>query len=255
MKITKLILLAVISLLTLSAQAQEAKRKNYAPRKGDFTVAATLGYNSYASVKALPGTLSVYEAEALSTDWSQKKLTVGIEGGWFFMDQWKLNLGGGLNFTNNPGYSEVPGTMDPAASAEENMGEIPSYRAVADAQTLTYSLFTGVDRYFKIKWIPNLVWYAGARIGVAYAQNQQRFDEYESMGKSVGESWNLRTALTAGVEYYVLPALFIGVQIDPFAYTYNMTTYKPQEGLGALSADSHNFGFLAAPTLKIGFKF
>jgi len=255
MKITKFILLAAISLLTLSAQAQEAKRKDNTPHKGNFTLAATVGYNSYASVKALPGSLAIYEAEALSTDWSQKKLTVGIEGGWFFKDQWKLNLGGGLNFSNNPGYSEVPGTVDPAASAEDNMGEIPSYRAVADAQTLTYSVFTGVDRYFKVKRIPNLVWFTGVRFGAAYAQNQQRFDEYESMGKSVGESWNLRGAVTIGVEYYVLPALFIGVQVDPFAYTYNMTTYKPQEGLGALSADSHNFGFLAAPTLKIGFKF
>ena len=36
----------------------------------------------------------------------------------------------------NYGYSAVPGTMDPNASAEDNMGEIPGYRAVADAQTL-----------------------------------------------------------------------------------------------------------------------
>ena len=34
-----------------------------------------------------------------------------------------------------------------------------------------------------------------------------------------------------------------------------MTTYKPQEGLSNLDADSHNYNFLAAPTLKIGFKF
>ena len=39
------------------------------------------------------------------------------------------------------------------------------------------------------------------------------------------------------------------------AYTYNMTTLKPQEGLSNLDADSHNFGFLAAPTVKVGFKF
>ena len=49
--------------------------------------------------------------------------------------------------------------------------------------------------------------------------------------------------------------MYVGVQVDPFAYTYNMTTYKPQEGLGNLSADSHNFSVLAAPTIKIGFKF
>lgn len=254
MKLTKLILFAVIPLFALAAHAQDCPKKDFAPHKGDFTLAATVGYNSYASVKALPGTLANYEVAALSTDWSNKKLMVGIEGGWFFKDLWKLDLGGGLNFTNNPGYSAVPGTMDAAASAEDNMGEIPSYRAVADAQTLTYNVFVGVDRYFRTK-VPNLMWYTGLRVGMAYAQNQMRYDEYESMGKSIAEGWNLRGSIAMGVDYFVLPALYIGFQIEPFAYTYNMTTYKPQEGLSNLDADSHNFGFLAAPTIKIGFKF
>ena len=75
------------------------------------------------------------------------------------------------------------------------------------------------------------------------------------MGRSIGETWNLRGAITMGVDYFVLPAMYVGAQIDPFAYTYNMTTYKPQEGLSNLDADSHNYNFLAAPTIKIGFKF
>ena len=82
-----------------------------------------------------------------------------------------------------------------------------------------------------------------------------KYDEYVSMGKSVGETWNLRGSLTVGVDYFVLPAMYVGAQIDPLAYTYNMTTYKPQEGLGSLKADSHNFSMLAAPTVKVGFRF
>ena len=108
-------------MMCLTAQAQHSG-KDYTPRKGDFTLAATVGYNSYASVTAQPGTLATYEGAALSTNWSDKKLMVGFEAGWFFNNLWKLNLGGGLNFTNNPGYSAVPGTMDPNASAEDNMG-------------------------------------------------------------------------------------------------------------------------------------
>ena len=77
-------------------------------------------------------------------------------------------------------------------------------------------------------------------------QFQLRYtDEYETMGKSTAETYNLRGAITFGVDYFVLPAMYVGVQVDPFAYTYNMTTYKPQEGLGNLSADSHNFSVLA----------
>lgn len=254
MRITRLLLLAVMPMMCLAAHAQQGK-KDFTPKKGDFTLAATVGYNSYASVSALPGTLANYEAAALSTNWTDKKLMVGFEAGWFFNDLWKLDLGGGLNFTNNPGYSAVPGTADENASAEDNMGEIPSYRAVANAQTFSYNVFAGVDRYFKMKSVPNLMWYTGLRVGMAYAQNQMRYDEYESMGRSIGETWNLRGAVTMGVDYFVLPAMYVGAQIDPFAYTYNMTTYKPQEGLSNLDADSHNYNFLAAPTIKIGFKF
>ena len=135
------------------------------------------------------------------------------------------------------------------------MGEIPNYRAVASAQSFAYNVSAGVDRYFNIKRVPNLMWYTGVRVGFAYGENEMKYDEETSMGKSVAESWNLRGALTIGVDYFVLPALYVGAQIDPFAYTYNKTTYNPQAGLGDLSADSHNYSVLAAPTLKIGFKF
>lgn len=252
MKIRKLLLLAVMPMMCLAVHAQS---KDNAPKQGDITLAATVGYNSYASVTALPGTMANYEAAALSTNWSDKKLMVGFEAGWFFKDLWKLNLGGGVNFTNNPGYGAVPGTMDEAGSAEDNMGEIPGYRAVADASSLSYNVFVGVDRYFEIKKVPNLMWYTGLRAGMAYAQNQMKYDEYEAMGKSVGESWNLRGSLTFGADYFVLPALYVGAQIDLASYTYNMTSYKPQEGLSNLDADSHNYSFLSAPTIKVGFKF
>lgn len=240
-------------MVCLAVSAQQ--KKDYTPKAGDFTVAATLGYNSYASITALPGTLTSYEAAALSTNWTDKKLMVGFEAGWFFKDLWKLNVGGGFNFTHNPGYTGVPGTMDESLSAEDNMGEIPTYRAVASAQSYAYNVSVGVDRYFPVKAVRNLMWYTGLRVGCSYAQNQQKYDEEVSMGKSVAETWNLRASATIGVDYYVLPALYVGAQIDPFSYTYNMTAYKPQEGLSTLDANSHNYSLLAAPTLKVGFKF
>ena len=248
---------AVMPMVCLAVTAQQQKcegmKPDFTPKKNDFTLALTVGYNSYASVQALPSYSETYEGAALSTDWSKKQLMVGFETGWFFSDLWKLNLGGGLNFTNNPGYSAVPGTIDD--DTEVGDGSIPNYRAVADAYSFGYNVAAGVDRYFKVKRVPNLMWYTGLRAGFAYDLNEQKYDEPEAMGKSVAESWNLRGALTMGVDYFVLPAFYIGAQIDPFAYTYNKTSYKPQEGLSNLDADSHNFSFLAAPTIKIGFKF
>jgi hypothetical protein len=258
MKIKKLLILAVMPMMCLAASAQENTCKVYTPKKGDFTIAATVGYNSYASVVAQSGLLTDYEAAALSTNWTDKKLMVGFEGGWFFKDLWKLNLGGGVNFTNNPGYPSVPGTIDDTNrnnSAEENMGEIPNYRSVADAYSFSYHVYTGIDRYFKMRSMPNLMPYLGVRVGYSYALNEMKYDEYETMGKSNAETYNLRGSITFGMDYFVLPSMFVGIQVDPFAYTYNMTSYKPQEGLSTLSADSHNFSILAAPTIKLGFKF
>lgn len=261
MKIKRLLLFAVLPMMCLAANAQDRGKDN-TPKQGDFTVAATLGYNSYTSVTAPSGLLTNYEAQALTNNWSDKKLMVGFEGGWFFKDLWKLNLGGGVSFTNNPGYPAVPGTIDgttedmnDGTSADDIMGEIPNYRAVANAQSFGYNVFTGVDRYFHLGNVPNLMWYAGVRVGFAYAESEAKYDEETSMGKSIAETWNLRGALTVGVDYFILPALFIGAQIDPFSYTYNMMTVNPQSGLGDLSADSHNYSILAAPTLKVGFKF
>ncbi|MDE6645309.1 MAG: hypothetical protein K2J97_04420 [Muribaculaceae bacterium] len=254
MKITRLLVSAVLPMLCLTVAAQTAD--DNAPAKGNFTVAATVGYNSYSSVTAQPGTLTDYSVSAMSTNWSDKKLMVGFEAGYFVSDLWKLNLGGGLNFTHNPGYADVPGTIDAntPVDADGTMGEIPNYRAVASQYSCVYNVFAGVDRYFGTG-VKNLMWYTGARLGVAYALNEQKADEWTSMGKSVGEAWNFRANFIVGVDYFVLPAMYVGASIDPFAYTYGMTTYRPQEGLANLSADSSNFSLLAAPTLKVGFKF
>lgn len=243
---------ALLPMTCLCAAAQQGEDNT--PAKGDFTVAATLGYNSYTEATALPGNLTDYEAAAFATDWSKKKLTVGFEAGYFVSDKWKLSLGGGINFTHNPGYADKPGTMTPGMSGEDMVGEIPSYRAVASQYSCTYNVAAGLDRYFSSS-VKNLMWYGGVRVGMAYSLNEQKYDEWTAMGKSVGESWSLRGALTIGADYYVMKGMYVGASVDPFAYTYNMTSFRPQEGLARLSADSSNFAILAAPTVKICFRF
>jgi hypothetical protein len=85
--------------------------------------------------------------------------------------------------------------------------------------------------------------------------NEMRYDEYETMGSSVAEGFNLQGGVVAGADYFVMPAMYVGVQVSLVGYTYNKTSYRPQEGLASLGADSHNIAVLAAPTLKVGFKF
>lgn len=249
MKINKVLVAAVLSLICFSAAAQS----DNAPKKGDFTVAATVGYNSYTNVEAPQGNLKNYEAAAQPNFWNDKKLMVGFEAGYFFHDLWKVNLGGGLNFSHNPGYLDLPGTVD-ENSGDDWLGEIPNYRAVASQYSCNYNVFTGVDRYFNTG-VANLKWYVGAQVGFAYALNEQKYDEWDSMGVSVGQSFDLRAGFTAGFDYYVLPGMFVGASIQPFNYTYGMVAFRPQEGLKYLEADVHTWSILASPTIKVGFKF
>ena len=253
----KVLLSAVLLVGALSAMAQDQATAcgDNLPEKGNWTVAATVGYNSYASVKAQPGNLSIYGAESPVINWNDKAVSLGVEGGYFFNEKWKLGFGGGLHFAKTPGYTEITGTVDPGLSAEDNMGNVPTYLAVADGYNFSYNVFADINRYWRLKKVPNMALYCGLRVGYSYAVNELKADDYTWMGKSSAETWNLRGAFVFGADYYFLPAMWVGISFEPVNYAYGVVTYKPQEGLGNLSADAHNIGFIANPTLKIGFKF
>ncbi|MBQ7017524.1 MAG: hypothetical protein IJN06_00775 [Bacteroidales bacterium] len=249
--IKRLLILSCAVLLCVCGYAQEN-----GPQKGDITVAATVGYNSFVSHNAPTVTTNAsYNVTALSTDWFDNKLMVGIDGNWFFSEKWSLRFGGGLGYTNFPGYAEKIGTFDEDSFAGD--GSVPTYDAVAEGYAFKYNVYAGFDRYFNHNEVKNLYFHVGVHAGVAYSLNELDSEEYSStsMGISVGEAVTMRGAINAGVDYYFLPAMFVGLEVNALQYSYNMTTIKPQAGLANLSADSHNFGFLAAPTLKIGFKF
>ena len=242
MKLRKLIILAVAPMMCLAASAQDNN-----PKKGEFTVAATVGYNSYTSVTTSTYVSSGYTPSSAYSNWNDKQLMVGIEGGWFFHDMWKLTLGGGLSITTKPGYEALEGT------GYEN-GDIPTYYAVDNESRVQYNVYTGVDRYFDFLNVKGLMPYAGVRFGFAYGRHTVQGEDLY-MGKSVAESFNFRGALTAGVDYFFNSSVFVGIQVDPFAYTRNRTAMIPQEGLSNTEASANNFSILAAPTLKVGFKF
>lgn len=251
MKLRKLLILAVIPMMCLTVNAQ-CDKESKAPQKGDITFAATVSYNSYIGQSALPSNQLSYQIAAQSTNWSDKKLMVGIEGGWFFNDLWKLTLGGGMSITSNPGYAAVPGSVNETSQAGD--GSVPDYKAVANQSEVVFNVFTGVDRYFKTS-VCGLMPYVGLRVGYAYGKNSSNAEDVDSMGKSIGESFSIRGAATFGVDYFLTAGFYVGAQVDPVAYTYNKTTVKPQADLRNLEANSNNISVLAAPTIKIGFKF
>ena len=254
--IKRLLILACAVMLGVAGIAQEKCDMDFGPKKGDFTWSATMGANSFVSHNApIVTTQPNYYVQALSTDWFDSNLAVGIDGNWFFSDKWSWRFGGGLGYTNIPGYAEKLGTFD--ENSVPGDGSVPTYEGVAEGFSFKYNVYTGFDRHFACEKVKNLYFHIGIHAGFAYSLNSLNGEDYSStsLGTSVGEAFNIRGAFNTGVDYYFLPAMFVGLEVNALQYTYNMTLIRPQSGLSNLAADSHNVGFLAAPTLKIGFKF
>ena len=241
-------LTAVLLLAGTAARAQER-----GANQNDLTFAVTAGYNASVMQEAQPGNDYTYSLTAPSTNWNDKSLGIGVELGWFFVDLWRVNVGGGFSFTNTPGYPGVPGTFD-LPDSELGDGSIPEYEAVVNRNTMQFNVSLGFDRYFRTG-VDGLLPYVGIKAGYAYGQDIAFKDDETWMGQSAGEAFNIRGAVTVGVDYYITEAFFIGASVDPFAYTYCYSMVQPQAGLGALASDSHNYSAFAAPTIKIGFCF
>ena len=251
-------LTATICILALSlaaiAQEHHCSQADFGPAKGDVLVSATVGYDSFVGKNAETDTgASRYELGASSSSWLDSRLNVGLEGSWFFTDNWALRFGAGIGYSYNPGYSERPGTFD--ENSEPGDGSIPAYRAVGEASTLRYSVLLGADRHFGHPSLKNLRFHVGIHAGFAHGLNQIFYDEVESLGKSIGERYTIKGMLNAGADYYFLPLMVVGIEFNPFQYGYNVTTIRPQAGLAAYSADCHDFCGFASPTIKLGFKF
>lgn len=252
----KILALAIMAFVTVAVNAQNCPlNEDYTPKKNDFTASVTLEYNSYGNITAQSALLPSYQAAPANNDWTKKQMMVGIEFGWFMNDNWKLELGGGFNFKNNPGYIGTEAYPNEYEFADPSMGDIADYGNVDEQSNYNFRVFLGVDRYFRIKSIKNLTWYTGVRCNYTYAQDRLRENNENAMGRSVAELFNIGASLQLGIDYFVWKGLYLGASIAPLTYTYNRVSYVPQEGLSALAANNNNIAAFAAPTLKLGFKF
>ena len=68
--------------LTANAQDKKVRKRN------DFTVAATEAMTIPSCRTLCRGNQYSYSLPVKSTNWNDKDLRVGIEGGWFFLDEW-----------------------------------------------------------------------------------------------------------------------------------------------------------------------
>lgn len=217
-----------------------------------IAVSLTMGPSSYSSAIAQSGNLPAYEAEAPSANWMDKGTAFGIEGSLLFRSGWRIDLGGSYGYSVNPGKTGLAGT---GSGGYLEPGDIPTYRAVASQQSNAFLAYVAGSYYFKVPSAPSLKPYVGLKVLGSYAHNWKNYDEMNSMGTSVTESLAVGASAVLGVDYFLSRNFYIGASVDAVRYVYSYTALRPQEGLGALSANSHNIGALAAPILKLGFVF
>lgn len=232
----KLISAAFVMLfaLTTATMAQEKP----------FFISATVGYNSYLSVNATGGNSSYYSgASVASPSWSDKKLMVGFEGGVYISKNLRVLLGGGY------GHNETPGKAEYVGSNEAN---IPSYGETPDKKSTNATAFVGADYCFNTQ---HVVPFVGLRGRGAYGNSELKYNNAESMGKSLAETWTYGGAIVFGADYIFQGGLIIGCQFDLCSYTYGAVKYKPQPGLATNKSYCHDFGAIAAPMIRIGFNF
>jgi outer membrane protein W len=225
-----------------------------APKKNDLMFSFTFGTGSHIGTSAPAPNLSNYTLAAPMTAWFDKTPVLGIEGRWFFTDKWALKLTGGLNYSYNPGYNELTGTAD-ISRPTIDVGEIPTYNAVANAGNIQFHIGTGADYYFS-PVSNNLSLRLGGEFRYAYGRlTANATDSEDYMGAAIGEAFGFGIAPVMGADYFFAGNLFLGFDIRPLAYQYSVFNERPQAGLGLLSSDNHTFSILSQPTLKIGIRF
>jgi hypothetical protein len=253
-KIISIIAFLLFAFVGVVAQAQEEQNEEsgYLPKQHSFTVSVNFGIGSHiGKLNAPPPDLSSYSLSAPMSSWFDKKPILDVEGRWFFLEKWALKLTGGFALNYNPGYDEVPGV----SSGEFERGDIPGYNPVLTKDNLQYSIGLGVDRYFATK-SDRIFLRAGLEGGFAYARATAKDKDGELyFGASVAEAYGFRVAPVAGVDYFFMKQLFVGIDVRPLAYQYSIYSERPQVGLKSIASDNHSFSFIAQPTIKLGFRF
>jgi hypothetical protein len=254
-KIISIIAFLLFAFVGVRAQAQEEQSDESANllKQHSFMVSVNFGIGSHlGKTTALPPDLSNYSLSAPMTSWFEKKPVLDVEGRWFFLEKWALKLTGGLALSYNPGYEEVPGAQ---SGKQFELGDIPTYDQILTKDNLQYSVGLGVDRYFTTK-LDRLFLRAGLEGGFAYARSAVRDKSGEYyLGASLAEAYAFRVAPVAGLDYFFVKQLFVGIDVRPVAYQYSIYSARPQVGLQLISSDNHSFSFIAQPTLKFGFRF
>ena len=234
----KLLSVTVLSLLAFAGTVVAQDKPIY--------LGVTVGYNSFLNADA-----SLYgnglAAEAASPSWTDKGAVLGFEAGAYLSPELRAVVGGGFNRTVKPGHAYTPATTG-----------VPGYAETPNRTNMNYTFFVGGD--FCPSMGGNVRPYGGVRARGAYCLNTEKYkfekaETIEGSEKKFAETWNIGGAIVFGADYSFNGGLIIGCQFDLFSYTYAAVQYKAQNGVKPNVGRCNSIGFIAAPTLRVGFNF
>ena len=275
-------LIAVLTVTSLGAQpAERSGSAVYAPRAGQVQVSAVLGSGLYFEYldNLTPLLPSYMPGDELGIDPTQKGVgyylqmgsldknpivnLAGIQGKFFVTNRFALNAMFAMQIDVTPERDYTEG-INLESSGLLDLGGI---QWVEGRLTDKYLVNVGADYYFN-NCNGRLFPYIGVLGGFQHARVQAYLPytglevptetgtdpiELYALDNRAGEAYAISGAITAGVEYNLLPGMNIALEVRPFNYYY--TAIRMYADGQEFNAYEMQFKFFAFPQLKIGFRF
>lgn len=178
---------------------------------------------------------------------------VGVRVGAYVHPQIDVNVLFGMNMHLTPSRDYIEGDN----SIPDMV--IPEQQYVnAEAE---YALQTqlGANWHFNVK-NPRISPYVGAVGGFNWARiNTVRpytgnDDDIVTPSCQAGQAWAVQGGVTAGIDFQMLPGLFLGVEVHPAMYQFTVLELHPSLTEPYL-VGNHSIKFMSAPRVKLGFRF
>lgn len=208
---------------------------------------------------------------------------LGVQGKFFWQDCWSVSLSGGMSIGVTPSKNYIEPTVLDQDKYGNILNELPASKYVNATATNNWFVNVGTERYFKTG-NKRIFPYVGVNFGFQmarietnepYTGNMINIDNmtqtsagalgnvsdgtlvdqqvYLPAGK-IGQMFALRGAALAGVEYNLMPGMFLALEFNPLSYRYDVIQIAPQ-GFGIYSLNHHNIKIFEMPTMRIGFRF
>lgn len=191
---------------------------------------------------------------------------IGLQGKYFLTDHLDINLTFGMNINLTPAKDYIEG--------DNRVANLPiqASKYMEGRLTNIWSASVGSNYYFNTRnerinlYVGGLVGWQMGRIqailpytGISLedGDGDDYTKDYLEMyvpNSRAGQVMALKAAVVAGIEYALAEGVVFGFEMQPMNYQYSILQVCPKAAT-TYTALHHHMGILAAPQLKLGFRF